>query len=100
MTSAIENFLKREKTPLWRRILSFLKDVALGLISEFIAELIYSKVMALTPRNYSQFAHSQYMKNANITPDEIRTKMQKLIRTGMKTVNIFSFFTDAIIGAF
>jgi len=99
VANAIERFLKKEKTPLWRRIVTFLKDVALGLVSEFIAELIFSKVMSLTPRNYSKFAHSQYMKNAKITPNQIRQKMGKLVQAGMKTANVFIFFSDALIGA-
>ena len=99
VANAIEKFMKKEKTPLWRRIITFIKDVALGMVSEFITEVIFSKVMSLTPRNYSRFANSQYMKNANITPSQIRQKMQKLVKAGMKTANVFSFFADALIGA-
>lgn len=96
---AIEKALAKKKEPLWRRVANFFLDAFTGIIGTFIAELIFSKVMSFTPSNYSKFAKSQYMKNAKITPNQIRTKMQKLIRTGVKTANVFGFLTDALLGA-
>lgn len=55
--------------------------------------------MSLTPSNYSKFAHSQYMKNANIKPNQIRTKMKKLIGAGMKASNAINFLVNSAVSA-
>jgi DNA replicative helicase MCM subunit Mcm2 (Cdc46/Mcm family) len=70
-----------------------------GIIGDFIGEAIFSKIQKLSPRNYSTFAHSQYLKNPNFTPEDIRIKLKNRINTVAKTKDIFSFLVDSIVSA-
>ena len=65
-------------------------------IGDYICEAIYSKVMSLAPRNYSKFAYSQYMKNANITPNQIRKKLKNQINLYAKSANIVNFLVNSL----
>ncbi len=95
----IEKAIKGKKQSIWRILIDFLKQTVVGIIGDFISSAISSKIMSLTPSNYSKFAHSQYMKNANITPNQIRTKMKQLICAGVKTANAFNFLVNSAVAA-
>lgn len=95
----IENAIKGVKQSIWRILVDFLKQMVFGIIGDFISSAISSKIMSLTPSNYSKFAHSQYMKNANIKPNQIRTKMKKLIGAGMKASNAINFLVNSAVSA-
>lgn len=56
-------------------------------------------VILVYPSNCSKFAHSQYMKNANIKPNQICTKMKELISAGMKASNAINILVSSAISA-
>ena len=96
---AIENAIKGKKESIYSILLRFIKNTIMGIIGDYICEAIYSKVMSLAPRNYSKFAHSQYMKNANITPNQIRKKLKNQINLYAKSANIVNFLVNSLIAA-
>ena len=96
---AIERAIKGKKQSIKTLLKDFFKAAILGIIGDFISSAIASKIMSLTPKNYSKFAKSQYLKNAKITPSQIRNKMQKLIRAGVKAANAFGFLVNSIVAA-
>lgn len=96
---AIEKGIKKKKISIRKLLKDFFKNMILGIIGDFISEAITSKIMSLTPKNYSKFAHSQYLKNAQITPNQIRTKMRRKIKAGLKTAGAFDFLVSAVLSA-
>ena len=96
---AIENAIKRTKEPIYTVLIRFVKNTIVGIIGDYITEAVYSKVMSLSPRNYSTFAHSQYMKNANITPNEIRVKLKNQINLYANTAKAINFLIDSLLAA-
>ena len=95
----IENSIKGKKSSLSEILKNFIKNTIVGILGDFISSIVCSKIMSLTPNNYSTFAHSQYLKNAQITPDQIRTKMVRVIKIGINAAGAFDFLVSAVVSA-
>ncbi len=103
VSSAISTFeytIKNNKRlPLKKIIKKLFQNVALDICCSVISSAFAKKLSSLKPKNYSQFAHSKYLKNAKITPDQIRKSMKRLSKQIMKSIGVFDFFVNSAASA-
>ena len=85
--------------PLKKIIKKVFQNFALEMCCSVISSAFANKLNSLKPKNYSQFAHSQYLKNAKITPNQIKRKMKSLSKRIMISIGIFDFIINATASA-
>lgn len=80
-------------------IKSFLKDFVFNLIAAVISSLFSLAVNRLTPKNYSSFAHSRYLKDAKSTPAQIRKQMATRFKQVKVSKQVFDFIAGVVSSA-
>lgn len=98
VSSAISTFEYTIKTsnslPLKTIIRKLFQNFALDMCCTVISSAFANKLNSLKPKNYSQFAHSQYLKNAKLTPNQIKNNMKRLSKQIMISIGVFDFFVN------
>ena len=100
LTSSFQQMLKsRKKMSLRSVVLVFLKSFVFNMIAAVISKLFALAVNRLTPKNYSSFAHSRYLKDANLTPKQIRSQMAARFKQIKVASMVFEYIAGVVSGA-
>ncbi len=95
-----ENTIKNNKRYSLKTIIRKLfQNFALEMCCSVISSAFANKLNSLKPKNYSQFAHSQYLKNAKMTPKQIKNNMKRLSKQIMISIGVFDFFISTTSAA-
>lgn len=95
-----ENTIKNNKRYSLKTIIRKLfQNFALEMCCSVISSAFANKLNSLKPKNYSQFAHSQYLKNAKMTPNQIKNNMKRLSKQIMISIGVFDFFVSTTSAA-
>lgn len=98
--STFENTIQGNKRySLGTIIRKLFQNFALEMCCSVISSAFSNKLNSLKPKNYSQFAHSQYLKNAKMTPNQIRNNMKRLSKQIMISIGVFDFFVSTASAA-
>ncbi len=95
----IENRIKGKKQSLKVVIQNLIKSTITDYICSTISKVAVQKIKSLSPKNYSSFAHSKYLKNKKMTPNQIKNQMQKLVRANVFAAKAFEFIAGSVANA-
>ena len=90
-----EKYIKTGNVDSKSAVISFGMNLMCDLGSGKMSNLVNKKIDLLKPKNYSSFAHTQYLKNPNLTRQDI----YELMRNAYKTATRLSSAADVLINA-
>lgn len=98
--NVIENIIKGKKQSVKSVIANLLKNVITDYMCSLVSKVAVKQIKSLSPKKYSSFAHSKYLKNKNMTPNQIKKQMQNLIRANIFAAKTFDFIANSVASAF
>ena len=98
--TSIEKVIKSKKKQSLKTIIkNIVKTAAFDVCCTFISSAFAARLNSLKPKNYSQFAHSRYLKNSKMTPAQIKKQMKRLVKSIGVANNVFNFFANSVTNA-
>ena len=100
LNSTLTNVIKKHKREKVSTVIkTFLNNFVTSAIIALFSKFFSIAVDRLSPKNYSSFAHSKYLKDANLKPAQIKKQMQKRFKQIKVSKSVFDYVANVLAGA-
>ena len=100
LNSTLQDVIKKKRRASVATVIkTFLKNFITATIIALFSKFFSIAVDRLSPKNYSSFAHSKYLKDAKLKPEQIKKQMRNRFKQIKVSKAVFDYIANVLAGA-
>lgn len=100
LNSTLQNVIKKKRRASVATVIkTFLNNFITATIIALFSKFFSIAVDRLSPKNYSSFAHSKYLKDAKLKPEQIKKQMRNRFKQIKVSKAVFDYIANVLAGA-